>query len=112
MSKHEEILNSLREENDIAATLNNTITSPLGGKSDDMYLVTFNSYIPTDIMFAAYRSTFTVNVTIDSQPPKPYKVGPGAPQTIAVPPGTTKVTADASDIVILDPSMSFICTTF
>ncbi len=112
MTKHENIMKLMSEEADVSAIAKNTITSPLGGKSDDMFLVTFLTYFPPNVTFTTYRSTCTVNVTIDNNPPKPYKVGPGAPQTIQIPAGTTAFSADATDIQILDPSMSFLCTTF
>ncbi|MBL4837076.1 MAG: hypothetical protein JKY34_05815 [Kordiimonadaceae bacterium] len=112
MTKHDEILKLLSEESEVSATLNNTITSPLGGQSDDMFLVTFHSNLPSDVMFTAYRSTLTINVTIVSLPPKPYKIAPGAPQTIPIPSGTKIFSADATDIRVMDPTMSFVCTTF
>lgn len=111
MTKREETESAAKTAAGENAILNNTIRSPLGSKDDDNLQVIFHSYIPKTVMFATYGATCTVNVSLSNGPAKPYKVGPGVMPQIPTE-GASSVYAEVTDVMVLDPTMASLCTTF
>lgn len=114
MSKSEEIIQAMRDEGHIDATLVNTVSSPLGSASDDMFAVRFATYMPAQVQFSTYQASLTVLVSIDGGTAAhyPVKPSPAAGVTVNVPPGTKHFYATVKDVSVSDASYAMIVTAF
>jgi hypothetical protein len=111
MSKRDELMKMVRECEGYATSMNNSIMAALD-PSNPMYLLTFHSFFPPQVMFYSYGANFTIKVSFNNGASTPYRLTPNGYKTLAIPVGTTKLDVETSDITIVNPSFAGIVTTF
>lgn len=100
MSKSEEIVQKLRDDGHMDATLMNTVCAPLGSVSEDMYAVRFSSIMPPAVEFTTYQASATLLVSIDGNQMQhiPLTPSPGPGYRCNIPPGTQHFHASLKDV--------------
>ena len=117
MPTAQDVRAQLEKDGILTATLNNSILSPFDGTGQNLYLLTFHSFIPSEIMFYSYGATVTIQVeyiyTAGGTPTKTkftLTAGQSNPQT--TPPGVKRINADVLSATVTNPSFAYLCTTF
>lgn len=116
MSKENEAVEAMRAAAPEAATMKNTIRSPLTGTPDDAnWQLIFNGPLPPRILFYSYGAKFTVRAEITVGGQKQGYMHPFLPNgsdTLEIPDGATAVYAEVHSVSIEKESTASILVTF
>ena len=106
-----DLKNALQSDGAINATLRNSIMS--ASDPSNLYMLTFHSYFPAQVLFYSYGTTVTLEVEFNNNgKPTSFTLKAGESKIISIPTGTTQFDANATSIIVTKPDYAYICTTF
>jgi hypothetical protein len=117
MPTAQDVRAQLEKDGILTATLSNSILSPFDGTGTNLYLLTFHTFIPSEIQFYSYGATVTIQVeyiyTAGGTPTETkFTLTAGQYQIKTTPPGVKRINAAVQSATVTDPSFAYLCTTF